>query len=321
MFYPPDFIPIHLEVVRTDELLPFELYLRLNYNGRVRFVLYKKKGLSLGEKDRTKLVENQVSTLFIRTTDIEEYQKYIERELEEVDSEKEVKRKALLLYESSACMLREIFENPEYGFKIDEMTNFVENAVTSMLNNPKVIKFMLSMATHDYFTYTHSVNVFVLVLGTTYHLGYKEEKLLKEIGLGALMHDIGKRNIDRRILQKRGPLSPDERKEVERHPLYSAEILQSVGSVPWRAREIALQHHEKIDGSGYPYGLEGHEISKFSKITCIADIFDALTTDRPYKQGVQPFKALNIMLKEMRTKLDMSLLKDFIIFLGKSEGK
>lgn len=74
-----------------------------------------------------------------------------------------------------------------------------------------------------------------------------------------------------------------------------------------------------MDGSGYPYGLEGHEISRFSKITCIADIFDALTTDRPYKKGVRPFEALNIMLNEMRSKLDMKLMKEFIGFLAQSE--
>ena len=317
--YPPDFIPIHLEIVKTDELLPLDLYIRVRYEGQVRYVLYKKKGLKLERGDRDKLMENQISTLFIRTEDIEVYQKYIEKELENVDPEIETRRKAILTYERASCMLRDIFENAIYGSKIERMIDLVGGIVDSILADSRIIKSMLSIIGHDYFTYTHSVNVFILVLGTVYHIGYKEPELLKEIGFGALMHDIGKRRIDRRILQKPGPLDPDEWLEIEKHPLYSAEIIQSIGSVSWRSREITLQHHEKVDGSGYPYGLEGHEISKFSKITCIADIFDALTTDRPYKKGVRPFEALNIMLSEMRSKLDMRLMKGFIGFLAKSE--
>jgi len=317
--YLPDFLPIHIGVIRINELLPLDLYIKVNRGNEERYVLYKRKGLRLGEDDINKLMENNVSSLFVHPEDTETYRKYVEDELQNADPESESRRIALLAYEKATFMIQDIFEGAISKSKIEKIEDLIRSIVNSLLSDSKIINLMVSIIAHDYTIYTHSANVFVLTLGTSYHLGYREPELLREIGLGALMHDIGKRRIDRKILRKPGPLDPDEWLEIEKHPLYSAEIIQSVGSISWRSREIALQHHEKVDGSGYPYGLEGHEISKFSKITCIADIFDALTTNRSYKKGVRPFEALNIMLGKMRSKLDMKLMKGFIGFLAQSE--
>lgn len=151
------------------------------------------------------------------------------------------------------------------------------------------------------FTYRHSTNVAAYARAIAARMGLPaaEQRRLYRAGL---LHDVGKLGVSSTILEKRGPLSPAEREEVQRHPRYTWEILSPVAAFRGFARMAAL-HHEKLDGSGYPWGLPGDELEPAARILCVADIFEALTADRPYRAGMTPAAALDILNRESGTQL------------------
>ena len=143
------------------------------------------------------------------------------------------------------------------------------------------------------FTYAHSTNVAKYARGVAYELGFERHDV-RVLNRAALLHDVGKLGVSARILDKAGPLTSDERAEMQRHPVYTWEILQRVGAFSNFARMAAL-HHEKLDGTGYPWGVRGEELDLPARILCVADIYEALTANRPYRAGLGRETALKII--------------------------
>ena len=143
------------------------------------------------------------------------------------------------------------------------------------------------------FTYHHSTNVAKYARAVAYELGFEKQEM-RVINRAALLHDVGKLGVSSRILDKAGPLTEGERAEMQRHPLYTWEILQRVGAFSGFARMAAL-HHEKLDGSGYPWGVGGDDLDLSARILCVADMYEALTTHRPYRAGLGRETALKII--------------------------
>lgn len=143
------------------------------------------------------------------------------------------------------------------------------------------------------FTYQHSTNVAKYARATAFELSF-EKKDARILNRAALLHDVGKLGVASYILDKEGPLTVEERSEMQRHPLYTWEILRRVGAFSAFARTAAL-HHEKLDGSGYPWGVQGSELDLPSRILCVADMYEALTANRPYRAGLSREAALKII--------------------------
>ena len=143
------------------------------------------------------------------------------------------------------------------------------------------------------FTWQHSTNVAKYARAVAYELGFEKQEM-RVINRAALLHDVGKLGVSSRILDKAGPLTEGERAEMQRHPLYTWEILQRVGAFSGFARTAAL-HHEKLDGSGYPWGVGGDELDLPARILCVADMYEALTAHRPYRAGLGRETALKII--------------------------
>lgn len=151
------------------------------------------------------------------------------------------------------------------------------------------------------YTFNHSRNVaeYARAIGAQMGMGADDRRRLYRAGL---LHDIGKLGVSSRILDKEGPLTPDERAEIERHPLFSWQVLSRVDAFRDFAR-TAVVHHEKLDGSGYPWKLVAAELGPADRVLCVADVYDALTADRPYRAGMPPPKALGILRSEAGSKL------------------
>lgn len=143
------------------------------------------------------------------------------------------------------------------------------------------------------FTYQHSTNVAKYARATAFELGF-EKKEVAVLNRAALLHDVGKLGVPSAILDKAGPMTAEERAEMQRHPLYTWEILEKVGAFSSFARMAAL-HHEKLDGTGYPWGVKGEELDVPARILCVADIYEALTAHRPYRAGLSREAALKII--------------------------
>ena len=146
------------------------------------------------------------------------------------------------------------------SINVYKVKDAVENILDELLANHDILVNLSDMRSYDNYTYYHSVNVCVLSLLTGITLGFNHPDL-KELGIGALMHDIGKTQIDKEVLNKSGQLSPAEYREIQQHAVYGYQILRSYDDIPLLSAHIALQHHERWDGQGYPRTFEGDEIT------------------------------------------------------------
>lgn len=167
---------------------------------------------------------------------------------------------------------------------------------------------------HDNYTYAHSmrVAVFLSLFGQTIGLSLKDQK---QLATGGLLHDVGKMYIPHLVLNKPGRLTDDEFEIMKGHVRATEEVLRRGGSIPRGVITIASQHHEKLDGSGYPRGLAGNDLNELARMASIVDVFSALTDRRVYKPSMPAEKALDIMKNEMSHQLDMELLARYRMML------
>ena len=217
--------------------------------------------------------------------------------------------------ENAKVIMSCLIDNPRSGERIKESKEIVGSLVDCVFRSNDAIANMLSLKTYDYYTYTHSVNVAVLSIGLGVALGLKRPEV-ETLGIGSLLHDIGKSLIPHKILNKQGRLDDSEFEIMKTHVTEGERILLDHQDIPAKALDTVLQHHEKLSGRGYPYGRSGNEIGLFGRVSAIADCYDALTTNRPYKTAFTPYKALSIITGE-KGDYDPGLLRLFISMLGK----
>lgn len=178
----------------------------------------------------------------------------------------------------------------------------------SLQEDPMIM--LLDMHTADNYLYVHSLNVclYTLVLGIAH--GYSKEEL-RVIGLGALLHDIGKTQIPVKIIQKPGKLTDEEFRHMQAHTEIGFRILKEEPNIPLLAAHCALQHHERIDGSGYPRGLKGPQIHEYAKWLGVADSYDAMTSNRIYKKAMLPHQAVEALYVGSGTLYEQKQLELF----------
>lgn len=197
------------------------------------------------------------------------------------------------------------------SFDVYLVNETVNQIVDELLANKNIIINLTDLRSIDDYTFAHSVNVAVisLVIGKT--LGYNQLRL-RDLGVGALLHDIGKTEIPLSILNKPGKLEPDEIEIMKKHTEYGYEILKEYSNISILSRGIPLMHHERMDGTGYPYGKKGDEIHEFAKIVAIADTYDAMTSNRIYKKKVAPEKAIEYLISTGNYYYDYNIVKLFL---------
>lgn len=178
-------------------------------------------------------------------------------------------------------------------------------------DNYKVLGCVNLVKHADKYVYTHSVNVALLCGLVGKWLNYGEEAQ-KELKLAGLLHDIGKMKIDMEILNKPGKLTDKEFEMIKNHPLYGYDMIKGSRDISLNIKTGVLMHHERADGSGYPYGLQDDNISDYAKIIAVCDVYDAMISDRPYKKKQTPFKVMEAMFNGEFGKLDQKVLYTFL---------
>lgn len=180
----------------------------------------------------------------------------------------------------------------------------------NVMNNRHILIQLEEIRTYDDYVFLHSINVAVFALMTGRTLGYSETNLA-ELGLGALLHDIGIISVDPSILYKPGKLTPEECQRIKTHCEIGFNILRSYKEVSTKSTHVAFQHHERMDGAGYPRGLDGHQIIEYAKIVSVVDTFDALISDRPHRSGCTTTDALTIIRKLEGSYFDPVIVEAF----------
>ncbi len=188
-----------------------------------------------------------------------------------------------------------------------ELEDCVNSVISEILKTPDVQVSLNDIASNDEYTYTHSVSTMVYALMIARKLNYSEQKLTV-LGMGTLLHDIGKMLIDREVMFKEGALTKQEYEYVKMHSLYGYQALRRITVLPEQVRQIAYMHHERLDGSGYPQGLSGIELNEYIRIVSIADVYDALTTDRCYRKKWPANKAMDFLVERSEKEFDPVLV-------------
>ncbi|KGA96406.1 hisitidine kinase [Alkalihalobacillus alcalophilus ATCC 27647 = CGMCC 1.3604] len=192
-----------------------------------------------------------------------------------------------------------------------EFEDAVRLLIGDIKSKPNALTLLLSATSHDHYIFTHSFNVTVYSIGLAVELNYSERQLL-EVGLGALLHDIGKMSTPLEILEKPGKLTKEEFEIVKTHSKIGYDLLRQTKHIPLQVAKCAHQHHERLNGTGYPQGLKEDEIHPYAKIIAIADVFDAVTTNRVYrKKPMLPHEALELLYSGASTLFDLSLVTAF----------
>lgn len=311
------FFPIHLAIMLPGTLAPVDLHLRDKATGR--FVLYKNAQAPLNEETRDRLMEHGVDALYLRKEDEQAYNDYVEQNISAIirDDLLPVEKASELVYNSSAHVMHDVFDNPRSGRNLQRTHAMSEAMVLSIIKNPDALWHMTAMASHDYYTYTHCVNVSLFLVAVSRDaLGITDAMTLQRIGLGGMLHDIGKTQIPEEILSKPGKLTDEEFEQIRQHPLLGLDIVKDYRKLSPSAATIIRCHHEHFNGSGYPNALVGERIDPLARLANIADVYDALTTHRAYAPARKPYEALKTMLVEMQDEFDVPMLRLFVKFLG-----
>lgn len=222
-------------------------------------------------------------------------------------------KKSRLVHQHSITMMKSLLENPT-AQNIKEAKKGINEVVSLILSDDDTLHYLLNITSHDYYTYTHSVSVGILSIALAKAL-FKDANNhdMRAMGVGFFLHDVGKTGIDPAIITKPDRLTPGEMQEMRRHPSLGFKLLHETKQITEEAKIIVLQHHERCDGRGYPKGLRGKDIHIYGRICSIADVYDALTSKRPYRQMLPQFEALKLMLDAMIDHFQKELFQKFVM--------
>ncbi len=224
--------------------------------------------------------------------------------------------RATALAKRSATVVRKLFEDSRAGHPLatDEIMAVVGDVANTLEANCAAFASISRLKAKDEYTFIHSVSVcaFMVVLGREANAS---AETVRHLGVAGLLHDIGKLSIDEAILQKTQGLDDDERAQIARHPELGYTRLASEPGLPPVVLDVCLRHHERLNGSGYPFGLSGEGITPAVRIAAICDVYDAITSTRPYKKGRSPLQAITEM-DALDDEFDQDLLFRFMRSIG-----
>jgi len=221
-------------------------------------------------------------------------------------------------YKSAKLIIQQAMEDVRMGraLNMEAVSEVVGSMADSILRSPDALTSLTRLKQFDEYTFFHSVNTSILALSVGRHLGYGRAPLL-QLGTGMLLHDIGKTQIPIEILNKPGRYEADEFEIMKQHVLRGAGILSNTTGLTDMFLKPTLEHHERVDGTGYPHHRSKTDLSQFGLIAAIVDIYDAVTSDRCYHKGKTPYETLQL-LYQLGTQghVDGELVQQFVQVVG-----
>lgn len=228
--------------------------------------------------------------------------------LEDIDTDPKLDK----LKQKTLAQMPSIFFNISSGdyVKSKESVEIVENLIDYMIENESLNTNVYEIRSFDNYTYIHCLDTAIMAAFMGISMEYKSSKI-RDLCISALFHDIGKLKISNEIINKKGKLTNEEFEEIKKHPFYGKQMLKDA---PFYTDEIirgVYEHHERIDGKGYPKGLKKNEISEFAKVISICDVFTAVSANRSYRKRFSPNEAYELILSGSNTKFDEKLVQKF----------
>lgn len=268
--------------------------------------LYRAAGTEFTAEDASRLASQKIEFLYINATQHKVYREALAGRLEAQFQDESLSRQERARVVRTACarMIEDVLLFPGQAEPLDAVVEMAGRFTSWSESDPATFSYMLEMSDHDFYTTTHMVNVGVGCGLLASRLRGEDREFSERLCTGGLLHDVGKRGVPEDVLNKEGKLSEEEWQMVRQHPLLGHEELACHERLPQEVLEMAMDHHERPDGTGYPNGRSGAELSLPARICAVVDVFDALTAARPYRGPMPPANALKIMEEGVGTQFD-----------------
>lgn len=306
-------VPVDKRMLNIGTKIDFKLF-SIDEKTHMSLFLQADSVIDSTNKKRLKYIEK----IYALESEKDKYNSFLEANIQNIleNETLSLDEKTDIIYDASSDLTQNLYSNPD-ALKNSKLTqNIVTPILDSVLHNEDTISSYLKIIEYDYYTHTHSLNVsiYAICLGAELKL---DKELLTSLGRSALLHDIGKSEIDPNIVNKKGILSDEEFETMKKHPDLGYKLALKYNIDDKNILDGIRHHHEKVDGQGYPDKLSKEDLGIFPKIISICDVFDALTTRRSYKDAMRSFDALMLMKTHMETHFDKSILNSFIKMLHK----
>ena len=316
---PNGFKEVKFENIITGQFLPFALYIQIYNQSSQRYFLRKisNENTVLTTGLWTILQKRGLGSVYIREQNYSDYLEYFNavKSAPGVLQKHIQEKKKLDLYDKAVESIREILAEPLKNKNVKHAVGLVSDIFKSIDKDPCAYHDMFKMFTRDAKLFNHSSNVCLLSMAFGLYLGI-EPKKVQVLGLGALFHDVGMNTVDNRILEKRTALTRAEWQHIKGHPERGYSMVKSSGMARIPVLKIIFQHHEKNDGTGYPMGLVGDQIDFFALLFRIVDMFDTMTTKKPYRDAFTAAQALKQIYLTEPSARTREFIREFIRFLG-----
>jgi len=311
------FLPVPLQTVPPESLTQLEIYIDNGEN----YSLYNASGLEFLPKDSERLLNYGIQFVYVSVRQHQEYYKTVEKAIHKIieDKKLQTEKKAQILYATSLELCNQLLNAPPEKDEINRVENIAHATAKMILNDRQAFSKLLDVSSHDFYTSTHMVNVCGITIKLANELGLVDPRLLQRLGTGSLLHDIGKIFIPREILNSTRELSAEQYKIIRSHVELGMNHLKSVTDPPQEVIDIVYEHHERMDGSGYPRGLKSKEISQLGRLAAIVDTFDAMTSVRPYREHTFSVEeSLQYLFDGSSKKYDSEMVDVFTTLIKKS---
>jgi HD-GYP domain-containing protein (c-di-GMP phosphodiesterase class II) len=277
-----------------------------------QYQLYCAESVRFTDRHRLSLLEHRIRFAYIRAEDGPKYRRQTERCLDRIagDPARAIAERATIVYETGVELMNELLADPDLSRQGSRLEG-VARAVTSLvMSDPSAFSHLLAASHHDFYTATHMVNVATWMVPLAYELGHRDVDELNAVAQAGMLHDVGKVCVPEGVLNKSGALSDEEWALMKRHPEVGCDHLRRFAGVHPTVLRVVMEHHERVDGSGYPAGLKGDEMHPVSRICAVVDSFDAMTAYRPFKGRTLPVaEAVETLRREAGTKYDAKVVE------------
>lgn len=297
------FLPVHIDSL-DPQVLDMDLWLR--HEGQAAPALYRGAGLEVRGDELDRLKEQKIEYLYIPAHQHAIYRKALTRRLDRVfsDSGKAKAERARIIRGNCQKMIEDVLLLPGQQEPIETISEISRTFQEWVARDDSQFGYLLDMSSHDFYTSTHMVNVGVGCGLLVRAMKPSDEALFTLAVQGGLLHDVGKRDIPPEILNKAGKLDPEEWDVLRKHPSLGHDELAAYANMPPGVLEMARDHHERLDGKGYPNGVFDGQIGFLARVCAVVDVFDAITASRPYRGPTHPRDALRMMAEGVGTQFD-----------------
>ncbi len=305
-----DYYEIDTSVIKEGLEFPFKIYTLDLHKDELSLFLFRHTKITAGDLRHMEEVR-----LFIPKSDLKLYNTFVDEHkkmLQNRDAHDRQYQGERILNQAQK-LIQELFINPQ-AETVEKIRHLIAELITLILDEKFTTAALFELAATDYDTHAHSINVAIYALCLGKYLKLHAEDL-QTLGEAAIMHDLGKSRIREDILHKHGILTHTEYEHMQKHAEWGEEIALGMGIDDEKILDTIRHHHERLDGSGYPDHLRGRHVALFARIVAICDIFDAVTTQKTYKNPVSSFHTLKMMKREMHQELDERILNSFILML------